>query len=87
VAEARGFLGVFLMKINGSAFMKARESHLLGVLELANKADVTFKTLSRIEKGQSVKLVSLRKVLKALGISIEEALAKRMIIMDPDEKN
>jgi transcriptional regulator with XRE-family HTH domain len=74
------------MKINGTAFVKARESHLLGVLELANKADVTFKTLSRIEKGQSVKLVSLRKVIKALGLTVEEALAKRMILMDNDDK-
>jgi transcriptional regulator with XRE-family HTH domain len=74
------------MKINGNAFVKARESHLLGVLELANKADVTFKTLSRVEKGQSVKLVSLRKVIKALGLTIEEALDKRMIIMEDDEK-
>ncbi|MDR2367921.1 MAG: helix-turn-helix domain-containing protein [Deltaproteobacteria bacterium] len=74
------------MKINGSSFVKARESHLLGVLELANKADVTFKTLSRVEKGQSVKLVSLRKVIKALGLTIEEAMAKRMIIMENDDK-
>jgi predicted transcriptional regulator len=74
------------MKIDGNAFVKARESHLLGVLELANKADVTFKTLSRVEKGQSVKLVSLRKVIKALGLTIEEAVAKRMIIMDNDDK-
>lgn len=74
------------MKINGPAFVKARESHLLGVLELANKADVTFKTLSRVEKGQSVKLVSLRKVIKALGLTIEEAIAKRMIVMENDDK-
>ncbi|MDR0620652.1 MAG: helix-turn-helix domain-containing protein [Deltaproteobacteria bacterium] len=74
------------MKINGTAFVKARESHLLGVLELANKADVTFKTLSRVEKGQSVKQVSLRKVIKALGLTIEEAFAKRMVIMENDEK-
>jgi transcriptional regulator with XRE-family HTH domain len=78
--------GVNQMKINGTAFVKARESHLLGVLELANKADVTFKTLSRIEKGQSVKLVSLRKVIKALGLTVDEALAKRMILMDNDDK-
>ncbi|MDR1052005.1 MAG: helix-turn-helix domain-containing protein [Deltaproteobacteria bacterium] len=73
------------MKINGSAFVKAREAHLLGVLELANKADVTFKTLSRVEKGQSVKLVSIRKIIKALGLTIEEALAKRMIELDGDD--
>jgi transcriptional regulator with XRE-family HTH domain len=74
------------MKINGSAFVKARESHLLGVLELANKADVTFKTLSRVEKGQSVKLVSLRKVISALGLTIEEALAQRMIVMENEDQ-
>ena len=74
------------MKINGNAFVKAREAHLLGVLELANKADVTFKTLSRVEKGQSVKLVSLRKVIKALGLTIEEGVAKRVITMENDDK-
>ena len=74
------------MKINGPAFVKARESHLLGVLELANKAAVTFKTLSRVEKGQSVKQVSLRKVIKAFGLTIDEAFAKRMVIMENDEK-
>jgi transcriptional regulator with XRE-family HTH domain len=70
------------MKINGNAFIKARESHLLGVLELANKADVTFKTLSRIEKGESVKLISLRKVINALGFTVKQALDKRMIILE-----
>lgn len=74
------------MKIDGNAFVKARESHLLGVLELANKADVTFKTLSRVEKGQSVKYVSLRKVIKALGLTIDEALAKRMVVLGTEEK-
>jgi transcriptional regulator with XRE-family HTH domain len=73
------------MKINGNAFVKARESHLLGVLELANRADVTFKTLSRVEKGQSVKRVSLRKVIKALGLTIEEAIAKRMVILEDND--
>jgi predicted transcriptional regulator len=67
------------MKINGPAFTRSREELLLGIAELANKADVTYKTLVRVERGLSVKVVSLRKIIRALGLTIQDAIAKRMI--------
>jgi predicted transcriptional regulator len=72
------------MKINGPAFTKARQDLLLGLVELSNKAEVTFKTLLRVERSQSVKLVSLRKIIEALGLTIEEALSKKMIELEDE---
>ena len=73
------------MKINGTAFSRAREELLLGIAELANKADVTYKTLVRVERGQSVKVVSLRKIIRALGLTIQDAIAKKMIEFEEDD--
>ena len=73
------------MKINGPAFSRAREELLLGIAELANKADVTYKTLVRVERSQSVKVVSLRKIIRALGLTIQDAIAKRMIEFEEED--
>ena len=73
------------MKINGLGFSRAREELLLGIAELANKADVTYKTLVRVEHSHSVKVVSLRKIIRALGLTIQDAIAKKMIEFYEDE--
>ncbi|MDR2443695.1 MAG: helix-turn-helix domain-containing protein [Deltaproteobacteria bacterium] len=74
------------MRINGPAFARSREELLLGLAELANKADVTYKTLVRVERGQSVKVISLRKIIRALGMTIQEAIAKKLIEFDEEEE-
>jgi DNA-binding XRE family transcriptional regulator len=74
------------MKINGHAFARAREGLLFGIAELANKADVTYKTLVRVERSQSVKVISLRKIIRALGMTIQDAINKRLIEIEEDEK-
>lgn len=73
------------MKINGPGFSRAREELLLGVAELANKADVTYKTLLRVEQGGNVKVVSLRKIIRALGLTIQDAIARKMIEFDEED--
>jgi len=49
-----------------------REKLLISKSELARKAGVSVLTISRVEKGFDCRLETKRKILKALGFSIEE---------------
>jgi len=49
-----------------------RERLLMSKSELARKAGVSVLTISRVEKGFDCRLETKRKILKALGFSIEE---------------
>ncbi|MDR3203360.1 MAG: hypothetical protein LBV23_01255 [Deltaproteobacteria bacterium] len=73
------------MKINGELFRKARESRLLNISELSNQSDIAFKTLVRVERSQPVKYFTLKKIISALGLTIEEAIAKRMVQFDDND--
>lgn len=51
---------------------KIRESKLMSKSELARKANVSVLTISRIEKGYKSRMETKRKILMALGLSLEE---------------
>jgi len=48
---------------------QVREDRLISVAELARKAGISPLTISRIEKGESCRQETKRKILAALGIS------------------
>jgi len=49
-----------------------RESKLLSKAELARKANVSSLTIDRVERGESCRLETMRKIILALGFSLEE---------------
>lgn len=49
-----------------------RESRLLSKAELARKAGVSSLTIGRIEQGEKCRLETMRKIILALGYSLEE---------------
>jgi len=49
-----------------------RESRLLSKAELARKAGVSSLTIDRVERGEPCRLETMRKIILALGFSLEE---------------
>lgn len=49
-----------------------RESRLMSKAELARKAGVSTLTIDRIERGEQCRLETMRKVILALGYTLEE---------------
>ncbi|MSN26360.1 MAG: helix-turn-helix domain-containing protein [Geobacter sp.] len=49
-----------------------RESRLLSKSELARKAGVSPLTIGRIERGEVCRMETMRKIILALGFSLEE---------------
>ena len=49
-----------------------REEILISKAELARKAGISFLTIDRIEKGESCRLETKRKILLALGLKVSE---------------
>jgi DNA-binding XRE family transcriptional regulator len=61
------------MKIKNS--VKAiRESRLMSKSELARKAGISVLTVGRIERGEECRMDTMRKIILALGYSIEEKI-------------
>lgn len=59
------------MKINNK--VKAiRESRLMSKSELARKAAISVLTVARIERGEECRMETMRKIILALGYSLEE---------------
>jgi predicted transcriptional regulator len=67
------------MKVNPEAFRKARENQLVSVLGLAKKAEVSGKVIRNLELGKTIRLESIRKIIQALGYTIEEARERRLV--------
>ncbi|MDR2302875.1 MAG: helix-turn-helix domain-containing protein [Deltaproteobacteria bacterium] len=67
------------MKVNGAEFKKMRENRLLGPYNLAKLAGISPSIIKSIENGGSPRLESIRKVLAALDLTVEEAYQKRML--------
>jgi len=59
------------MKLQNSV-KSIRESRLLSKAELARKAGVSSLTIDRIERGEKCRLDTMRKIILALGYSLEE---------------
>ena len=49
-----------------------RESRLMSKSELARKAGVSSLTIDRVERGESCRLETMRKIILALGYSLDE---------------
>ena len=67
------------MRIDGEAFKKARMRQLLSSFGLAKQAGVSPNIIRNLELGKSPRLDSVRKVIMALGMTVEEALDKKLI--------
>ena len=57
---------------NGNNVRKMREAKMLSKSELARLAGISPLTLDRIEKGKECRLATKRKILLALGLTIEQ---------------
>ena len=51
---------------------KIREKHLMSKSELVRKAGVSHLTIDRIENGNSCRIETKRKILRALGYKLSE---------------
>jgi DNA-binding XRE family transcriptional regulator len=51
---------------------KIRESKLLSKAELARKANVSSLTIDRVERGEPCRLETMRKIILALGYTLDE---------------
>jgi DNA-binding XRE family transcriptional regulator len=51
---------------------KIRESQLMSKAELARKAGVSPLTIDRIERGAACRLTTMRKIILALGLTLED---------------
>lgn len=61
------------MRMKARNKLKAiRESRLMSKSELARKAGVSSLTIDRIERGESCRLETMRKIILALGYSLDE---------------
>ncbi|MDD2583081.1 MAG: helix-turn-helix transcriptional regulator [Desulfuromonadaceae bacterium] len=49
-----------------------RESRLMSKSELARKAGVSVLTVNRIERGEKCRMETMRKIILALGYSLED---------------
>lgn len=59
------------MKVNNS--VKAiRESRLMSKAELARKASVSPLTIDRVERGEPCRMDTMRKIILALGFTLDE---------------
>ena len=59
------------MKLNNKVKI-IRESRLLSKAELARKAGVSSLTIDRVERGEPCRLETMRKIILALGFSLDE---------------
>lgn len=51
---------------------EVRESRLMSKSELARKAGVSTLTIDRIERGEQCRMETMRKIILALGYSLDE---------------
>jgi len=49
-----------------------RESRLMSKSELAHKAGVSVLTVGRVERGEECRMATMRKIILALGYSLED---------------
>jgi DNA-binding XRE family transcriptional regulator len=60
------------MKPNKISFKEIREKQMISVAELARKAGVSTQTITRIESGGTCRMDTMRKIILALGYSVED---------------
>jgi DNA-binding XRE family transcriptional regulator len=57
---------------NNNRVKSIRESKLLSKSELARKAGVSVLTVARIERGEECRMDTMRKIILALGLCLED---------------
>lgn len=67
----------------GNQVRKIRESKMMSKAELARKTGLSVQTIDRIEKGHICRLDTKRKILLALGLSLE---ARTDVFNDNEEE-
>jgi predicted transcriptional regulator len=67
------------MKVNGAAFKKIRENRLLGPYNLAKRAGISPSIIKSIEQGGTPRLESIRKVLTALDLTVQDAYSMGLL--------
>lgn len=67
---------------NRNSVRKIRESKMMSKAELARKANVTVQTIDRIEKGNTCRLDTKRKIILALGFKLGD---RAKIFFDDEE--
>ena len=65
------FMGRQTMKLNNNVKV-IRESRLMSKSELARKAGVSVLTVGRIERGEVCRMETMRKIILALGYTLED---------------
>jgi len=68
---------------SGNTVRKIRESKMMSKAELARKANVTVQTIDRIEKGNSCRLDTKRKIILALGYKLGDR--SKIFLGDDDD--
>lgn len=72
--------GSFTMK-NKNRLKIIRESRLMSKSELARKAGISVLTVGRIERGEECRMETMRKIILALGYSLED---KNKVFLDQE---
>jgi len=57
---------------NNNRVKSIRESKLLSKSELARKAGISVLTVARIERGEECRMDTMRKIILALGLCLED---------------
>ncbi|MDR1578605.1 MAG: helix-turn-helix domain-containing protein [Deltaproteobacteria bacterium] len=60
------------MKHSKISFKEIREKQMISVAELARKAGVSTQTITRIESGGTCRMDTMRKIILALGYTVED---------------
>lgn len=58
--------------MNGNNVRKIREDRLMSKMELARLAGVSSATIDRIERGELCRMETKRKIILALGFTVED---------------
>lgn len=59
-------------KVSNNNVQRLREDQLLSKAELARRAGVSVLTIDRVERGESCRLDTKRKIILALGMKVSE---------------
>ncbi|MBW4054430.1 MAG: helix-turn-helix transcriptional regulator [Proteobacteria bacterium] len=57
---------------NKNKVKSIRESKLMSKSELARKANISVLTVARVERGEECRMETMRKIILALGYSLED---------------
>ena len=70
-------------KVSNNNVQRLREDQLLSKAELARRAGVSVLTIDRVERGESCRLDTKRKIILALGMKVSE---KEQVFEDANKK-